>query len=879
MSHRGVFLSGLVAGLGTIVPCSGQVSAKVPVRSVASQAARAGGPSRLCDGTPLPACEGPFTGPSCTLPCTGSGEPSSCGLASYCHADGTVYGLSTRGALLYPGSPRDDESAVEATFVAWIVAHEAELGLEPGLEPADIELHRSSGPPVHEGPLTIYRFSQTHHGLPVLPPDDIITLVYGPDGPISVSGAIIDKRTPYAHADARATATRAQRSILQHAAAQTLRRIDTLELVYATPVAIHSARAVGWAGFVRTKGGVPLGRVIVDADPAFEGSVLPLWSYRALASSGLADTQPIEVYTLDPAGEPTDLDYSDETMLTTGSLLLGSVDDVTLELQLATEQLVVLDMQGELLDALAVGASRVLGPSGEFDANAGAGLTAQVGYHLFQGWYDYVDGLRTDPLVGAKRWDSANELYTHGMLSSNAPPGTFAPRVLAAVNANSADCPVTGTACASPAGFIPFGPEVTMFPELLHIPPGATHMEVLGQMTLPGTGIEPVTFAHEFGHIVDLFSGGGITRDLAPTCKEPCPFACVEDSTAEAAPLSESVAQLLALSLLRQSFATVDFEYCPIIDMVSVNGTKGWTPGACVPEEEDISLLQRPDDCAKPYAYCDKPEDPGFYRQCCYDGEDLGACTIELPDACPEGVAGPAGAAGTGTARAVPNGLCDYLPGYRTNSLYQAFWQLLNGQRCEPTPPFECVSMEWAPGVAPIDASTSALLYALRVRALSYEQLIDAMAIYVACTYGASAYDDFNAVVCNHGLRDCAAPLPLVCESCGNGVREGSEGCDGSDWLLTACEDLPGYSGGDVTCDALTCSLDFSECTMESEDETGAPVVDDPKTDTDTDTDTGAMGTGAVDGCGCRSTRSDARWHLALLSLAMLGMARRRRAA
>jgi hypothetical protein len=95
---------------------------------------------------------------------------------------------------------------------------------------------------------------------------------------------------------------------------------------------------------------------------------------------------------------------------------------------------------------------------------------------------------------------------------------------------------------------------------------------------------------------------------------------------------------------------------------------------------------------------------------------------------------------------------------------------MLNGQRCEPTPPFACVSVEWAPSVAPLDAATDALLYALRMNALTYEQLVDAMATYVSCTYGPAAYDDFNAIACAHGIRGCDAPAPMICQTCGNGV-------------------------------------------------------------------------------------------------------------
>jgi hypothetical protein len=243
---------------------------------------------------------------------------------------------------------------------------------------------------------------------------------------------------------------------------------------------------------------------------------------------------------------------------------------------------------------------------------------------------------------------------------------------------------------------------------------------------------------------------------------------------------------------------------------------------------------------------------------------------------------GPSGGVGTGTARANPTGLCATTSGYRTNSLYQAFWQMLNGQRCDPNPPFACESVQWAPGIAPIDASTAALLYALRVNALTYDQLFEDMARYVSCNYGAAAYEAFNAVACNHGIRDCAAPPPMQCEDCGNGVREGGETCDGTDWLMPRCEDSPEYAGGTLACDQATCTLDESQCLMPGLDSTaGTEAPDDPPASTSTTTEDETESTaGATTGGGCECRNSSSRPRhspLALLFLSVLGAKRRRR--
>lgn len=817
---------------------------------------------------------------TCTLPCLGESpsNASACGLDAYCHSDGTLYGLSTRNAVLWLGSPHESDAAIEAAFEEWISGHEAELGLDSGLEPGDLELQRAPDFRSTAGPLHLFRFAQSHRGFPVLAPDGMVTLVYGPQGAISLSGAIIDGRTRYANEDVQASAAQAEQSMLWHARAHSAGEAGELEVVHASRVAVPAARAIAWTGIVRHKGGPMLARVVVDAGPSSTAPVLPLWDYRELAAAGLANTQQVQVHTVDPAGVPDVLAYSDEDALTTGAPLLGSVDDASLEIQLATEQVVVLDLQGESGHAVDVFGMRVTSPTGDFPAAGGTELAAQVAYHLFQSWYAFIDGHLTEPVFGSKRWDSATHLYSGGSTTSDAPPGTFTPRVLAFVNSSAEDCPVQGVACTRAAGYAA-GPVTMAFPELLHIPAGATQPEALGLVTLPGEGIEVVTFAHEFGHVIDLFAGAGITADLAPACMGACPLECIEDTTDEAPPLSESIAQLFALSFLLQAFDGVTFDFCSIVDLVAVNGTKPWTPGGCVPAGEDISSFERSDACDKPSAYCDKPEEPGVGRHCCFDDEDLADCTLIVPEECPVGATGPSGGSGTGTARARPTGLCATTPGYKTNSLYQAYWQLLNGQRCEPKPPFACVSVEWAPGVAPLDAATDALLYALRVNALTYEQLFDSMATYVSCTYGPAAYDDFNAVACAHGIRDCAEPAPMICQTCGNGVREGNEGCDGTDWLLTHCDDLPLYTDGTLTCDQNACVLDPSQCMMQGLDTTdGTMPLDASSSSTSAkETDTaGADGDQAEDGCRCR-TDTDERWLLPMLLFSLLGAMRRRR--
>ncbi|MCX4243066.1 hypothetical protein, partial [Paraliomyxa miuraensis] len=477
-----------------------------------------------CDGTPLPACEGPFTGAACDLPCSFAPpglDPLDCGIDRTCHSDGSTYGLAARNAVLYPASADDPDEAIQANFEAWIVEHPADLGLSAGLTADDLELHRMSDFRSSAGALTIVRFSQTYRGIPVLAPDGIVTLVYGPEGAVSITGAIIDGRTPYEHAEARVHAAKAIHSMKVHAGAQLNEAsAQGLEVVHATPVAMPMTQAIGWAGFVRRPQGSMLARVIVDADPTFPGAVQPLLSLRELAVSGLPDTQGITVRTVDGGGDFVSPEYTDLDVLTTGTALLGSVEDATLEIQLATERVVLLALGGESMkgQSLVAHAARVLEATGTFAENTEPELAAQSAYHLVQSWYDFIDGFMTDPVTGSKRWHSANLVYSNGMYPSDTPPGTYSPRVLVFSNTSSADCSFLGVACAEPSDYLVGDEPVLTFPELAHVPMGASNQETTGSMILPGEGTSPITSAHEFGHIVDLFTGGGITAKFTPDC-------------------------------------------------------------------------------------------------------------------------------------------------------------------------------------------------------------------------------------------------------------------------------------------------------------------------------------------------------------------------
>ncbi len=862
-----------------------------------------------CKGELLASCEGPYTGPSCTLPCDvpGAGDPDDtgvpldppddCGFELYCHSDGSVYGLSTKKSFLWQGSPSASNKVIENTVKQWTIHHEEDLGLAPNLSLTDIDLRAGGNFRSRDGSLTVFRFSQYYKNIRVLDPDGQVIVTYTPDGAVSISGKIVDRRSIYANTPPnRAAPQKAGYSIRHHVRGQTGLATADFRIRNLSLVAIPQAQAIGYSAFVDYANGAALARVLVDADAADPAPVLELWDYRRAEHDGLAQTQAITVRTLDPSFDPVPLPQtlSDENTLTDGAPLLGSIDDVSMDVQLATNSVVVLDLQGESVDDLHLFASRVLSPNWSFLSSSGADFVAQASHALLSDWYAYLDGFMTDPVVGAKRWDSANPHYSNGSVVPQAAVGTFTPRLLGFTNSASNDCPPSAVACASFSGIAPNLPAALAFPEVSNVPSGATIPEVSARLSLKGTTLDAVTLAHEAGHAFDLILGGAITGDMAPACGGACTAECVEDTSDEAPPLGETIAQMFAMILLHRTFEPLDFEYCGIVDQLATSGTGRNDPGPCMPLDDSVGRLVRPESPACTNSgFCDKPNDPGFVYQCCFDDEDQSDCTI-FGTGCSVGTSNGQGGETTGWARPIPTGVCFPGPdGYNTFSVMQAFWQMLNGYSCEPTAPFACQTVAWPNGIQPDAAVVPAFLHAIRLAPLTYRQLFDNMATYVACNYGEAAYAEFNEIACNHALRSCGEPAPTSCGTCGNGVREGNQECDGYDWVVTSCDDFLYFSGGTLQCHASgtpdECRLEFSGCQAASTSMTsGLPSPDTTDGAADATGDSGSGdsggtgvssdGGGASDGCSCSSGRTQ-RAPLGFLLLAFLGIRSRRRTA
>lgn len=825
-----------------------------------------------CQGMALPACPGGFTGASCNIECVPG--VTDCSLHYYCHADGRVFGLGTSGTYLFlHAGPSPTSEDVRTQLEAWVANHEVDLGLPDGLDPMDLRIEVSDPAVASPGLLDLYRFHQYYDadGQPALVVGDgsMITVESNALGVLAVKGTIIDPRVPYAHSVTQASETQAISSIQRHVALRL--GVPTLDVTvdHVGLVAVPGANIIGWQGTANINGQVSVATVIVEADPSAVG-LLPLVSYQAHSADGLANTQAIDVISEDLS---TDIitDPISEALASTlfnGSDLLGSTLDGSMDVQLATERVVTLDLHGGTLGAVAGPADfdRFTDATGSFGASQPTlQFDAQRYHHLATEAYTLVDYVT----VGA--WDSARPNYTESVpdpmdpmqnievpLSSDYPPGQFQPRIINTTN----HAPLGGP--SGQASYALIGAP-SPIPELLQQPGAGLGSEVIAYIRLPPGSAPAQVYMHELGHAFDVFLAPGFASDFIPICDTACDTTCDEDTSDEALPLRETIAQLFSLWQF-QRIAGVPHDDCGVISDVMTGGGQGSTLAhhpSCMGALDEISMFIRPDDPAcLDSDFCDKPS----------------INEVQASNG--------------------PPYACDATEGYNVTSILQVWWNALHGQYCEPVFPFTCstiLDVAWPPGCDAPGSTTAcatsdevvglALIYATRTNPLSYEDFLDSMATFVACNYGANAYAEFNQALCDHQLRDCDEPVPTSCQTCGNGLREGSEQCDGLDLsipelgVVPTCEDH-GFSGGTLLCD-MSCNYDFSQCTNDGFDSTatGSGTTDGPTSSGSSTTSAGTgtsstAGSSGGGGCGCRADGGPGAppW----LLLALLGLGRRR---
>ncbi len=562
-----------------------------------------------------------------------------------------------------------------------------------------------------------------------------------------------------------------------------------------------------------------------------------------------------------------------------GAPLRGSIDDFSGDIQLGSERVVSMSLGGAPFSDVLQQADRLTSASGVFSGTGMTALDRQSFYQAATSYYGLVDDVVTldNGGVVTRHWDSANPAYT--TTTSTAAPGLFEPRfiIFTEISTSDSGCADGFPACVGPFGVEPGTPSASAYPEFLHLPPSdapVPNPEVLAAVHMPnGTAAPDVRlFAHEAGHALDYFLGPGVASKFTPPCPSGgCQASCQENTTQEAAPLVESIANGFAIQLLYRFYDYPSADPCDFFFDLVTSGAVQNGPGECLPQGGNVAVFARENPCTDPGGNCDKPSEPGFKTVCCDPADP--DCT-ETNSGCP-----------LGGSRFVPTGSCSPSLGYRTTSILQAFWQVLSGLSCSPVAPSQCVGAGFSATVDPGDMLLRSWVYALKLDPGIYQELFDDMATFVGCNYDQPTFEAFNAILCTHGLLPCNQSVPVSCQVCGNGVLEIGEECDGDELTLLECADLPVFTDGELAC-TQNCTFDTSMCQVggvdssstsgggETTSSTSGSSTSTSGSGAGTDTDPASDGGG---GGGCRLGEGPhGAWWLAVCMLPLMADRRRR---
>lgn len=770
-----------------------------------------------------------------------------------------------------------DTRRVRGAFVDFVVNNEDWFGWPNGLSSGDFDIRPAEDMYSELGYMRIFRLHQMidRRALPgpvrVTGDGSLLTVEADRTGAVSFKGTLVDPRAKFEHETNYASISAAETSIKRQVYLRTGISSTSLDVHDTTMVVVPARNTVAYRGVVhRTGHAVSLARVTVEADPSPPGGLHPLVSYETFSANGLEHTHQATVRSEERDDSTSDLyalpvymeDYDE---LVDGAPLLGSTEDASGDLQLATENVVNLGLSGSSFGSVTPAQIvHYLSPSDTFLENhPGEEFNAQFTHHYGLEAFNLAHSL------AAGAWDSALPIFDDANGSprvSDYAPGTFSPRALLLHDADPQSGPpaiaqLTQIVGQAPTDEIEQQPPAPMPPTenepITYIPLS------LGKQTAP-------TIMHEFGHVFDNHMAPSLATFFLPAPPPPADMVCNEDTTDEAPALVETAAQLFLMWQLHR-VAGRELDDCSIVEDVK-RSDGSYTPAhhpSCMDENDVVRLFLRDDDPGCPNSGdCDKPSS----------------------------VENQAGLPGVGYA-------CDHRDGYSTGSIFQVWWNTLHGYYCDPQPPFTCTQVAtevFPPGCGPgtgIDCVTSdeaavlSLIYSLRTNPITYEQLFDSMMTFVACNYGADAYQLANQALCDHEIRDCSAMVPTSCEVCGNGIREGGEECDGNDLSIaelggaTATCETQGYENGTLQCfppGPQGCTYDVSMCNAGLDTTAGGSSSSSGTSSGSSGDSSGSSGTGGgggpvEDGCSCRADRSDGGWSAGLL--VMLALWRRRRRA
>ena len=711
-------------------------------------------------------CPVGYTGPRCAFQCV---DGADCEIESYHDRQGNVISMLGRNTSLFPVSQADDGETTLDEFKAWIAEHSNGFGFLSSIVSKNLEIETiPSMDLVIAGGFNVHRYQQKYRGHPVIDSERIVTVSTTPGGALSFSGTLVNPAEEYDGLSGSMSLEQASSAMQGYAI--TLfgegMSVGNVQLV-----AMPKDRMMGFQGAVH-RNGIGIGTIIVSAVASLAGETT-LISAHSQVLEDIDNQQPIAARVEDGSSNPLALPVESviALQLLNGETLTAAEDSGNFDLSHPNvflrdsrdptpEITCEMSCSAEACDACDANVCGLLPPKCTYyddlpgfprissDDNQFLQSPGSFEFTAQDVYYKTLNLLTTTGLGLNGQWDS--------LLRENSDfaPGTFSPRVLVTLGQKSDGECIAGAACATALTIVP--PIPAGNEDFLQVPFAGAAPEKIGIFQLQ-PDIQTDHIVHEFGHIVDLFvSAGFMTQGVTCTGGDNCTAQCELGTSDEAPALAETIASMYGIWAYPSLFNNIDSTDCSVLPAMSLGGNTAPHNSICRPGGNLYATMSF------------SSFGPGLE-----DGEPTGAC---------------------GTS-----------PGYRTDAIFQAWWELLSGEVCSEQAPYECESFAnslpqtlednqtHGLGSRAPHAAKDAFLYALRVNSQSYEMFFDNMASYYACNYGESsaAYEGFCNTMEHHGIISCDAPP--VCEICGNGELDPLEQCDDAngietDGCLSTCE-------------------------------------------------------------------------------------------